>query len=124
MGNFRFSKKEKLTGKKIIDDLFAKGASRRVFPLKLVSLRHPNQGLRWHQVLISVPARNFRKAVDRNTLKRRIREGYRLNKALVSAPPAFCLAYIYIAKEILPSPDIHKAIRSSLEALNANHEKD
>jgi ribonuclease P protein component len=121
MGNFSFQKKERLTRKKIIDGLFKKGPSSLFFPLKVIATPSPDQSQLLHQVLISVPARNFKKAVDRNTLKRRIREGYRLNKAHLPASPALCLAYIYIAKEILPSATIHQAIVSSMESLK--HEK-
>ena len=115
MGNLRFRKEERLNRKKIIDELFKKGSSGLFFPLKVLAIPHPDPGQRTHQILVTVPARNFKKAVDRNTLKRRIREGYRLNKVLLPASPALCLAYIYIAKEILPSAAIHKAIVSSFE---------
>ncbi len=121
MGNFSFRKEERLSRKKIIEGLFKKGPSRLFFPLKVIATPHPDPVQPVHQVLISVPVRNFKKAVDRNTLKRRIREGYRLNKALLQVSPALCVAYIYIAKEILPSATIHQAILSSLESLK--HEK-
>jgi ribonuclease P protein component len=117
MGNFRFQKKERLSRKKIIDELFKKSPSRLFFPLKVIAIPYPDPSQQIHQVLVSVPARNFKRAVDRNTLKRRIREGYRLNKALLPASPALCLAYIYIAREILPSASIHQAIVSSMESL-------
>ncbi len=94
-----------------------------VFPLRLIYMPHPGPAPKTHQVLITVPSKNFRKATDRNTLKRRIREGYRLNKALLPPPPALCVAYIYIAKEILPSSAIHLAVRSSLEKLRTPNEK-
>ena len=124
MGNFSFRKEERLSRKKIIEALFEKGSSHLVFPLKVIFLPHPDPALSHHQILITAPKKNFRKATDRNTLKRRIREGYRLNKALFPASPTFCLAYIYIAKEILPSITIHKAIRSSLKRLNNYEKKD
>ncbi len=73
--------------------------------------------------MISVPARTFRKATDRNTLKRRIREGYRLNKSLLTSTTAFSMAYIYIAREILPSSTIHEAVQTSLKRLNRYEKK-
>ena len=124
MGNFRFRKEERLSRKRIIEALFEKGSSYLVFPLKVIFLLHPDLTQSQHQILITAPVKNFKKATDRNTLKRRIREGYRLNKALFKTSPTFCLAYIYIAKEILPSSTIHKAIRSSLERLNSYEKKD
>ncbi|MEJ0054188.1 MAG: ribonuclease P protein component [Bacteroidota bacterium] len=122
MGNLRFHKEERLSRKKIMEELFEKGSSFLAFPLKIIFLPHPDPAQPVHQVLISAPSKSFKKAVDRNTIKRRIREGYRLNKTLLSTSPALCLAYIYIAKEILPSAKIHQSIRTSLERLN-NHEK-
>jgi len=122
MGKFRFPKKERLSRKKVIEELFKKGSSLSFFPLRVLFLASP--GAASHQVLITAPTKNFKRAVDRNMLKRRIREGFRLNKTLLRASPTFCLAYIYIAKEILPSITIHKAIQSSLERLNVYEKKD
>lgn len=123
MGAFRFPKEERLSRKKIIEDLFEKGSSFSVFPLKVIYRPLPDSETP-HQVLVTVPARNFRKATDRNTLKRRIREGYRLNKAQLTASTHFSLAYIYTAREILPSATIHQAIQSSLQRLNRYEKKD
>lgn len=123
MGAFSFGKEERLSKKKSIDELFKKGASRLSFPVKYIFTRNPDKTCRAHQILISVPIKNFRKAVDRNTLKRRIREGYRLNKALLHGTPALCIAYIYIAREILPSEVIHKSICVSMKELSDYYEK-
>ena len=121
MGKFSFPKKERLSRKKVIEELFEKGSSLSFFPLRIIFLARPAAN---HQVMITAPSKNFKRAVDRNTLRRRIREGFRLNKTLLRASPTFCLAYIYTAKEILPSVTIHKAIRSSLERLNNYEKKD
>ena len=123
MENFRFPKEERLTKKKVIEDLFKQGASFSIFPLKVIFSLQPDTPPSKNQVLVTVPTRAFKKATDRNTLKRRIREGYRLNKALLTIPSTFSLAYIYIAKEILPSPAIHQAIQSSLRRLNQYESK-
>ena len=124
MGNFRFPKEERLTKKKVIEGLFKQGASFSIFPLKIIfSLQPDTTPPSKNQVLVTVPTRTFKKATDRNTLKRRIREGYRLNKSLLTTPSTFSLAYIYIAKEILPSPAIHQAIQSSLRRLNRYESK-
>jgi len=123
MGAFRFPKSERLNRKRIIEELFQKGSSFSSFPLKVIFKTQEHPGA-LHQVLVTVPSRNFRKATDRNTLKRRIREGYRLNKALLTVSTRFSLAYIYTAKEVLPSATIHKAIQSSLQRLNRYEKKD
>lgn len=105
-----------------MEELFERGSSFSVFPLKVIFLPHPDTTKTLHQVMVSAPSKIFKKATDRNSIKRRIREGYRLNKALLFPAPTFCVAYIYIAKEILPSAAIHKSIRTSMERLN-NYEK-
>jgi len=122
MGSFRFSKDARLSGRKAIENLFENGRSFSAFPLKVIFelCQSADQA---SKVLITVPARTFRKATDRNKLKRRIREGYRLNKSLLSSTSAFTVAYIYIAKEVLPSSTIHEAIQSSLRRLNRYDKK-
>ena len=124
MRNFRFQKEERLTRKKTIEDLFQHGTSFAAFPLKVLFTLNKEAGASRNQVLISVPTRLFKKATQRNSLKRRIREGYRLNKGLLAIPTTFSLAYIYIAKEILPSTTIHLAVQSSLRRLNRYENKD
>jgi len=123
MGDSRFPKEERLTRKKAIDDLFREGDSFSAFPLRVLFTHHTTPPART-QVLVSVPAQTFPKATDRNTLKRRIREGYRLNKGLLVASTPYSLAYIYIAREIMPSTAIHRAIQTSLQRLNRNEKKD
>ena len=118
MGKFRFGKEEKLNKKKFIEELFETGSSFSAFPLKVIHIPKPAGGRNVHQVLITVPTKNFPKAVDRNTIKRRIREGYRLNKTLFQVSSPLCIAYIYIAKEVLTTPIIHKAIQTTLERLS------
>ena len=123
MGNYSFSKAQRLASEKSIQELFQKGSSFYLFPFKVVFLAHPNPDHPHHQVLISVPNRNFKKAVHRNTLKRRIREGYRLQQHLLSAEKKYLIAYIYTAKEILPSGEIHKKLALTFSKLTAHHEK-
>ena len=107
MGKFTFHKEERLSKKKLIEELFEKGSSFYVFPFKVYFMPNPDQTTAFHQIVVSVSKRNFKRAADRNLIKRRIREGYRLNKAMLPAQNKFLIAYIYSVKEILPSVQIH-----------------
>jgi len=114
MGDYSFSKQEKLNKESWIKELFQKGSSFSLYPFKVVYHPHLDQTYPVNQLLVSVSARNFRKAVDRNAIKRRIREGYRLNKICLVSSRKLLVAYIYIAKEILPSVVIHEKIIKGL----------
>ncbi len=110
-----FKKAERLSKKKLIQELFNKGSSFYLHPFKVLFLKSTDVEV--NQILISVPKSNFKRAVDRNSIKRRIREGYRLNKATLVSDNFFLIAYIYSAKEILPSDVIHQKIISSLKKI-------
>lgn len=74
-----FKKEERLCNKRLIEQLFHKGSSFHLYPFRVTFLSS-KEILVPAQVLIAVPKRRFKRAVDRNLLKRRIREGYRTNK--------------------------------------------
>ena len=83
-----FRKAERLCSKKRIEGLFASGRSLSAFPVRVVyqSLApeaEADVSVADVQVLVSVSKRHFKHAVDRNRLKRLIREAYRLNKHLL-----------------------------------------
>lgn len=101
MGKFTFRKEEKLTKEKDIQELFDKGSSFYLFPFKVFVLPNPRQDCPHHQVLISVSKKNFKRAVDRNLIKRRIRESYRLQKEALPAHPGLWIGYIYSHREII-----------------------
>ena len=75
-----FKKIEKLCKKKLIEDTFKSGISIKSFPFKTIYHFTTFEENTPVQTLISVPKRNVRLASDRNTIKRRIKEIYRLNK--------------------------------------------
>jgi ribonuclease P protein component len=113
-----FKKVERLSKKKLIQELFNKGSSFYLHPFKVLFLKSTDSKL--NQILVSVPKSNFKRAVDRNTIKRRIREGYRLNKSAMVSDKNFLIAYIYSAKDILPSATIHQKITLSLKRITGN----
>ena len=116
---FSFKKAERLAGEKHIKELFEKGSSFHLYPFRVLFLPHPDTSWPFSQTLISVPKGNFKRAVDRNKIKRRIREGYRLNKHTLEGEQKWLIAYIYTAKDIQESPVIHEKILATLGKLNA-----
>jgi ribonuclease P protein component len=105
-----FPKEERLNKEKIIQELFNRGSSFYLYPFKVFFMPQPDERIEGHQVLITVSKRLFSKAVDRNLIKRRIREGYRLNKGSLAMPKPLVIAYIYSIKEILPSVQLHERL--------------
>lgn len=75
-----FSKDERLCSKRLFDQLLESGTSFYVHPFKVVWLDAQHEGSKPVQVAISVPKKKFRKAVDRNRVKRVTREAWRKNK--------------------------------------------
>lgn len=112
-----FAKAERLHSKKIIQELFTKGSSFYLHPFKIILLLNPDQKTPHHQILISVSKRFFKRAVDRNLLKRRIREAYRSEKENFQVPTRLLIAFIYTNKSLLPLSDIQQGMSSSLKKI-------
>ena len=74
------------------------------------------------RIVVSVPKRLFKRAVKRNLLKRRIREAYRHQKGLISAPVD--ILFIYTAPEVLPYEVIYADMTAVLLALNPLKQND
>lgn len=109
-----FRKSERLCSKIILQKIFQSDAVNYLYPFRLHYLTHHEPVDVLPQVVISVSRRNFKKATDRNLLKRRMREVYRLHKHLLLDEQKNCkiayLAIIYIAKEKLSFQEMEKKI--------------
>ena len=103
-----FPKSERLKSKKLIKELFEKGSSFTLYPLKVFYLKgSPDRTVSAPQVLFVVPKRNFKKAVERNRIKRQIKEAYRLNKlkfisAFSNKTLPVAVGFMYVAREKMP----------------------
>jgi ribonuclease P protein component len=112
---------QRLKKKKEIDLLFADGKSFNLPPIRVIYTVNPEPNSK-NQLLFSVPSRAFKRAVDRNLLKRRMRESYRVNQFSLDLPVKLNLAYIYIAKKALPYSEIEKKIIQSFQKLKNEFE--
>jgi ribonuclease P protein component len=78
-----FNKHEKLKSKKLIQLLFKEGKSITAFPLRLMYLEVEHDSDYLVQAGVTVSKKKFALAVDRNRIKRLMREAYRLNKPIL-----------------------------------------
>ncbi len=120
MRRFTFTKDERLSKEKTIKELFEKGSSFYLYPFKVIHIPNPDKGANAiNQVLISVSSRQFKRAVDRNKIKRRIREAYRLQKEVLNTKSEKAIfTFIYTAKEILPYAELKEKVLSVITKLN------
>ena len=82
---FSYSKEEKLKSRKLLEQLFSKGRSINIFPLKVFYLQPPEKLDFYIKTGVGVSGRNFKKAVQRNQIKRLLREAYRTEKTALHA---------------------------------------
>jgi len=102
-------KSDRLTSRVSISQIYEKGKHLNEYPFKVVWCEE-NNGNSELKVVFSVPKRKFKRAVDRNRIKRRLREAYRKHKhmckkAVESKNKSVSLFLIYMGKEI-PKSDL------------------
>ena len=127
---YTFKKEERLCSKKLLEELFHNGSSFLLYPFRIIWLpsSHIDSTIPV-QVVINVSKRRFKRATDRNLIKRRIREVYRLHKAdllypfLVERESQILLSLNYIGKEICEYALIEKKLKASLEKLKSIYDK-
>ncbi|WP_445749080.1 ribonuclease P protein component [Polaribacter sp.] len=112
-------KQERLKSRKLIEKLFTDGKSVKNFPLRMVFLQVQHTSTFPIQAAFSVPKRNFKRAVDRNRIKRLLRETYRLQKEIVYSKlekPTVCMIS-YIGKDELPFDQLFFKMTNLLQLL-------
>ena len=104
-------KAERLSSKTGLSALLSKGKWGVQGPLRYCCL--PDNGQEHARIVVSVPKKLLRRAVKRNLLKRRIRESYRIQKALLD-DSRVDLMFVYASKEVLDSAVIREAVGTIL----------
>lgn len=137
MQGFKLPKSEKLRHKSLVDKLFAEGVSFYDFPLRVTVRRLDDDALSANfkeavpdrigpvQMLITVPKRKLRHAVDRVTMRRRIREAYRLNRMALreaavndDSTRTLGMAFVYMHDKKLPYKTIERKMKLLLSKIN------
>ena len=117
-------KSERLSSLTAVRRLFADGASGFVYPFRYMIFKTEST-TPTVEVLFSVPKRNHKRANKRNTLKRRMREAYRLNNDALHAAIKehgmdVDIAFVYSTKDLLPYNTIEHAVRRILAEVAEN----
>ena len=122
--DFKFKKAERIVSKKTIDDLFSGTGSQSLvaFPIRAVYKTYVSTlHLPPSTFLVSVPKRRFKHAVDRNRIKRQVREAYRHHKSVVvdrlPQGQTLSIAFIWLSDDHFPSAVIDKRIQSLLKRI-------
>ena len=122
---YTFKKEERLCNKRLIDGLFHNGSSFLCYPYKVSWMLSTETGAFPAQVVFSVSKKRFKRAVDRNLVKRLTREAYRLHKQtllydqLNASGKQIVLSLGYIGKEIGAFDFTEKKMVKLLKQLSA-----
>jgi len=116
---FTFKKEERLYGHAALDSVYNNGKHLQVDSIKIIYLEVPKGNFPC-RVVFSVPKRSFKKAVNRNLIKRRMREIYRNHKHILyndlnEKEKSIHIYIIYLSKEIIPFDELKDATLKALK---------
>ena len=119
--NYGLHHSERLRTLGAVRRLFQSGRSGFVYPIRYICLSEADS-VQSAEVLFSVPKKFHKRANKRNTLRRRVKEAYRLHKSLLlesqrTEPQAFDIALVYSTRECHSYKTIENAVRKILAEL-------
>ncbi len=120
---YTYGKNERLKSRKLMDELFARGKVIKSYPVRIHYLVHKNETLSPLQAGVSVSKRNFKKAVDRNRVKRLLRESYRLHnlelkEKYTNSDKNMAIMIIYGSNKMPVYKDLEKQVKYLLRKLS------
>ena len=118
---YRFGREEKLKSRKAIEQLFREGDSFSVFPFRVIWKLTATAPAHL-QVGFTVSSKQFKKAVDRNRIKRLLRESWRLHKQaleeqLLRSGKRMSVFILYTGKEMPVFQETEQKINGITERL-------
>jgi len=117
--NYRLPKSERLHADKLIKELFNEGSSFFLYPFKVLFFVKKERGDGTAQVLFSVSKKKIKKATERNLVRRRIKEVYRLNKSLLNlASKDVSIGLIYVSSDLMEFANLESKIIPILKKLS------
>lgn len=124
---FSYSRPEKLKSRTLLNQIFAEGKSINAFPLKLLYQVIDRKEEVSVKAGVGVSSKHFKKAVDRNRIKRLLRESYRLQKHLLGNTVAennqLILFFLYTGKEVPDSKIIFEKMQTLLLRISQSFQK-
>jgi len=111
-----FTYQDRLKSRKAIAQVFETGGQLFQYPIKVFYLITADQPATV-QMSVSVPKKKFKKATDRNQIKRRMREAFRLNRPEDPAQTSLATMWVYIGKETESYNKIESASRKLWQKL-------
>lgn len=114
-------KSARLKSRASLEQLFASGKSFTVFPIKVFyRTTTRSQEIISKQAGFGVSSRNFKKATDRNRIKRLLRETYRTQQELIVVPEEKKLEvfFLFLAKELPVFNDLKVQMKITFEKLS------
>ncbi len=113
---YSLPKSRRIKGKQKVEDLFSMGKGGVFYPLK-VYWKSNEYGE--DQVLFAVAKKRFNRAVDRNLIKRKLRESFRLNQQRLcsDAVKTFDIGFVFIGEQNCPFKVIEKSMKHALDVI-------
>ena len=127
LGSLALKKEERICSKKLIEELFTRSRSLSMtsYPVRLIYMQRERReaGDPPAVILVSVPKRHLKRAVDRNRVKRQIREAYRKNKALMTLKldedmQQLVIAFVWLDNKVFFTNRVEQCIVNLLTRLS------